>query len=131
MGDTGGKYGKMTTIKLVPTSQGINYLMPKIEADKLLSRLLDDQDCYWGATRVADDMEHTETRQFTTLRAAIIWILRYECYLPTYCTSLLDAIPLATELYLLYGTGMAISDIEIPKVWETTITARGTPAWCM
>ena len=60
-----------------------------------------------------------------------MWILRYPETLQFADVSIRDAIVLAMELNLLYGTGYSIEEFVVPNIWTATQTYNATPQWCM
>jgi hypothetical protein len=114
-------------------SHGMGVVLPIADANKLLEHLLDEMDCWWEALRIDDSGENVERARFKTMREGITWILRYPETLQLAGVALLDAVVLAMELNLLFGTGIAIAEgeVNIPDVWVATQTLYTTPQWCM
>ena len=104
---------------LCPTAFGVSRRMSKIDAGKQLAWAMDTQDYYWHVIRLEDDYETVEHKEFATLRAAMTWLLRWHDVLRNAGATMTDAILLAHELKLLYGTGIPVETAAVmPQVWE-------------
>lgn len=112
-------------------SHGMGVILPRPDADKLLEHLLDEADCWWECKRIDDTGEGIDTQRFRTMREGIMWILRYPETLQLADVQLNDAVVLAMELNLLYGTGISIEEYVVPPIWTATQTYHATPQWCM
>jgi hypothetical protein len=121
--------------KRVPTSHGTLLTMPINEANAFMKRLLDEQNCWWDVRRISDETGAIESGRFKTLREAMMWLLKYSDTMQHVGLQLIDMIPLASELNLLWGTALVIEEVEVPQMWTSTqtwrATANSTPQWCM